>query len=66
MSQVGYEIITSFAKAYGLGATSLRYFNVAGAYGSIGENKCVDLIADLDDLIRVDVVLDGQLAGRVV
>ncbi|MGV0420345.1 UDP-glucose 4-epimerase GalE [Corynebacterium simulans] len=35
-------IITSFAKAYGLGATSLRYFNVAGAYGLIGENREVE------------------------
>ncbi|HAT1275643.1 TPA: UDP-glucose 4-epimerase GalE [Corynebacterium striatum] len=35
-------IITSFAKAYGLGATSLRYFNVAGAYGSIGENRAIE------------------------
>ncbi|MDO5031706.1 UDP-glucose 4-epimerase GalE [Corynebacterium sp.] len=35
-------MITSFAKAYGLGATSLRYFNVAGAYGSIGENREIE------------------------
>ncbi|OFL99781.1 UDP-glucose 4-epimerase GalE [Corynebacterium sp. HMSC071F07] len=35
-------IITSFAKAYGLGATSLRYFNVAGAYDLIGENREVE------------------------
>ena len=35
-------IITSFAKAYGLGATSLRYFNVAGAYGSSGENRAIE------------------------
>ncbi|PCC81988.1 UDP-glucose 4-epimerase GalE [Corynebacterium accolens] len=35
-------IITSFAKAYGLAATSLRYFNVAGAYGLIGENREVE------------------------
>lgn len=35
-------IITSFAKAYDLGATSLRYFNVAGAYGLIGENREVE------------------------
>lgn len=34
--------ITSYAKAYGLGATSLRYFNVAGAYGNIGENRAVE------------------------
>ena len=30
----------------------------------LGENKCVNLIADLNNLVRVDVVLDGQLAGR--
>lgn len=29
--------ITSYAHAHGLAATSLRYFNVAGAYGEIGE-----------------------------
>lgn len=34
--------ITSYANAYGLGATSLRYFNVAGAYGNIGENREVE------------------------
>lgn len=34
--------ITSYAHAYGLGATSLRYFNVAGAYGQIGENRDVE------------------------
>lgn len=34
--------ITSYAEAYGLGATSLRYFNVAGAYGSIGENREIE------------------------
>ena len=36
------HIITSYANAYGLGATSLRYFNVAGAYGSVGENREVE------------------------
>lgn len=30
--------ISSYCAAYGIGATSLRYFNVAGAYGQIGEN----------------------------
>lgn len=34
--------ITSYAKAYGLAATSLRYFNVAGAYGKVGENREVE------------------------
>lgn len=35
-------IITSYAAAHDLAATSLRYFNVAGAYGSIGENREVE------------------------
>src|SRR5699024_11988966 len=35
-------MITSYATAYGFGATSLRYFNVAGAYGEIGENREVE------------------------
>lgn len=35
-------MITSYAKAYGFGAASLRYFNVAGAYGEIGENREVE------------------------
>lgn len=35
-------MITSYAQAYGLGATSLRYFNVAGAYGQIGENREIE------------------------
>jgi len=30
--------IASYCAAYGLGATSLRYFNVAGAHGRAGEN----------------------------
>lgn len=34
--------ITSYANAYGLGATSLRYFNVAGAWGGYGENRKVE------------------------
>lgn len=34
--------ITSYAHAHGLGATSLRYFNVAGAYGQVGENREVE------------------------
>lgn len=34
--------ITSYAKAYGLGATSLRYFNVAGAWGGYGENREIE------------------------
>lgn len=34
--------ITSYARAYGLAAVSLRYFNVAGAYGDAGENRVVE------------------------
>jgi UDP-glucose 4-epimerase len=34
--------ITSYSNAYGLAATSLRYFNVAGAYGGLGENRVVE------------------------
>lgn len=34
--------ITSYALAYGLGAVSLRYFNVAGALGGIGENRAIE------------------------
>lgn len=34
--------ITSYAAAYGLAATSLRYFNVAGAYRDAGENRVVE------------------------
>ncbi|MGA9870236.1 MAG: UDP-glucose 4-epimerase GalE [Rhodococcus sp. (in: high G+C Gram-positive bacteria)] len=34
--------ITSYADAYGLAATSLRYFNVAGAYREFGENRVVE------------------------
>lgn len=30
--------ISSYCAAHGLGATSLRYFNVAGAHGATGEN----------------------------
>ncbi|NEW26588.1 UDP-glucose 4-epimerase GalE [Nocardia cyriacigeorgica] len=34
--------ITSYSVAHGLAATSLRYFNVAGAYGGLGENRVVE------------------------
>jgi UDP-glucose 4-epimerase len=34
--------ITSYAVAHGLAATSLRYFNVAGAYAGLGENRLVE------------------------
>ncbi|MFD3703088.1 UDP-glucose 4-epimerase GalE [Nocardia sp. NPDC058658] len=34
--------ITSYAAAYDLAATSLRYFNVAGAYAGLGENRVVE------------------------
>ncbi|WP_024796828.1 UDP-glucose 4-epimerase GalE [Tomitella biformata] len=34
--------ITSYAHAHDLAAISLRYFNVAGAYGNAGENRKVE------------------------
>lgn len=34
--------ITSYAAAYGLAATSLRYFNVAGAYSGLGERHATE------------------------
>ena len=34
--------ITTYAEAHDLAATSLRYFNVAGAYGAAGENRVVE------------------------
>lgn len=34
--------ITSYADAHSLAATSLRYFNVAGAYKDAGENRVVE------------------------
>jgi len=34
--------ITSFAAAHGLAAVSLRYFNVAGAYGAYGERHATE------------------------
>ena len=34
--------ISSYAVAHGLAATSLRYFNVAGAHGAAGENRVVE------------------------
>lgn len=34
--------ITSYATAYGIAAVSLRYFNVAGAYGQFGERHGVE------------------------
>ena len=34
--------ITSYAAAHGLAATSLRYFNVAGAYAGLGERHAVE------------------------
>ncbi len=34
--------IASYCHAYGLAAVSLRYFNVAGAYGGFGENREIE------------------------
>jgi UDP-glucose 4-epimerase len=35
-------MLTSYATAYGLAATSLRYFNVAGAHGRYGERHTLE------------------------
>ena len=35
-------MITSFASAHGIAGVSLRYFNVAGAYGGLGERHAVE------------------------
>ncbi|WP_312717963.1 UDP-glucose 4-epimerase GalE [Mobilicoccus sp.] len=35
-------LLTGYAKAYGMGATSLRYFNVGGARGRFGERHAVE------------------------
>lgn len=34
--------IRSYCAAHDFGATSLRYFNVAGAYGQVGENRAIE------------------------
>ncbi|MBA9001175.1 UDP-glucose 4-epimerase GalE [Thermomonospora cellulosilytica] len=34
--------LTEFARLYGIGGVSLRYFNVAGAYGRFGERHTVE------------------------
>ncbi|SIR86539.1 UDP-glucose 4-epimerase GalE [Williamsia sterculiae] len=34
--------ISGYCAAYGLAATSLRYFNVAGAHGGAGENRVIE------------------------
>lgn len=49
--------ITSYCEAYGLGATSLRYFNVAGAYGGYGENHATETHL-------IPLVLQVALGGR--
>jgi UDP-glucose 4-epimerase len=36
------QAITSYARAHGLAAVSLRYFNVAGAYGQFGERHTTE------------------------
>jgi UDP-glucose 4-epimerase len=36
------QAITSYARAHGLAAVSLRYFNVAGAYGRYGERHTTE------------------------
>lgn len=56
--------MTSYANAYGLAATSLRYFNVAGAYGGLGERHAVEthlipLVLQVADGKRAEVLVFG-------
>ena len=56
--------ITSYAKAYGLAATSLRYFNVAGAYAGLGERHATEthlipLVLQAATGLRPDIMVFG-------
>ena len=56
--------ITSYAVAYGLAATSLRYFNVAGAYAGLGERHGVEthlipLVLQVADGRRAEILVFG-------
>lgn len=57
--------ITSYAAAHGLAATSLRYFNVAGAYGGLGECHAVEthlipLVLDVATGQRDEILVFGN------
>ncbi|GAA5160209.1 MULTISPECIES: UDP-glucose 4-epimerase GalE [Amycolatopsis] len=57
--------ITSYARAHGLAAVSLRYFNVAGAYGSYGERHTTEthlipLVLQVASGNREDVKIFGD------
>lgn len=57
--------ITSFAAAHGLAATSLRYFNVAGAYGGLGERHAIEthlipLVLDVATGQRDEILVFGN------
>jgi len=56
--------ITSYAHAHGLAATSLRYFNVAGAYGGLGERHAkethlIPLVLQVADGRRTEIMVFG-------
>lgn len=56
--------ITSYAAAHGLAATSLRYFNVAGAYAGLGERHAVEthlipLVLQVADGRRAEILVFG-------
>ncbi|PRW65040.1 UDP-glucose 4-epimerase GalE [Actinopolyspora mortivallis] len=51
------QAIGSYASAYGMAATSLRYFNVAGAHGGLGERHAVETHL-------IPIVLDVALGLR--
>ena len=57
--------ITSYAHAYGLAAASLRYFNVAGAYGGLGERHAVEthlipLVLQVASGARAEILVYGN------
>lgn len=56
--------ITSYAVAHGLAATSLRYFNVAGAYAGLGERHAVEthlipLVLQVATGLREEILVFG-------
>lgn len=58
------HMLDSYARAYGLAAVSLRYFNVAGAYAGLGERHArethlIPLVLDVARGRREHIVIHG-------
>ncbi|MCF2531114.1 UDP-glucose 4-epimerase GalE [Yinghuangia soli] len=58
------QLLDSYARAYGLAAVSLRYFNVAGAHAGLGERHAreshlIPLILDVAQGKRDHIVIHG-------